>query len=112
MVLAAEVGEGLGDAKFEALIRRTKDVAKWSRGLRGGGRFQLGQWQWQRMGWARERGRVFLVSRLPGTDARAAFAEPYPTLQAAVEAAVRATGARRMVVVPEGPYVVTRGTRG
>jgi len=108
VVLAAEVGEGLGDAAFEGLIRRTRNVAEWSRRLRSGRKFQLGQWQWQRMGWTRARARVFLVSKLSAADARAAFTEPFSDLQAAVDEAVRITWADRIAAVPEGPYVVTR----
>ena len=68
----------------------------------------MGQWQLQRMSWVRERGGVLLVSRLSDADARACFAEPAAGLQDAVERAVDMTGAGRMLVVPEGPYVVTQ----
>jgi nickel-dependent lactate racemase len=108
VVLAAQVKEGLGDRAFACLIRGTKDVVEWSRKLKSGKEFRLGQWQWQRMGWTRARGRVFLVSGLNPGDARAAFTEPYGSLQEAVEEAVKVTRAKRIVVVPEGPYVVTR----
>lgn len=111
VVLAASCDEGLGDALFESLIRCTRDVACWSRGLTSGSRFCLGQWQWQRMGWTRARGRVFLVSAMKDADAEAAFAEPFPSLDAAVSAALEATKSNRVVVVPEGPYVVTSALR-
>jgi nickel-dependent lactate racemase len=111
VILAARCDEGYGDALFSDLIRRTKDVAQWSRRLHGSCRFQLGQWQWQRMGWTRERGRVFLVSELCAADAHTAHTCPYPSLQAAVDAAIAETKADAIVVVPEGPYVVTRGAR-
>ena len=111
VVLAAKCDEGLGDALFESLIRCTKDVTTWSRKLRSWSKFQLGQWQWQRMGWTRERGRVFLVSAMSDADARAGFCEPFQNLQTAVEAALRETRSNRILVVPEGPYVVTRAAR-
>jgi nickel-dependent lactate racemase len=111
VVLAASCDEGLGDALFESLIRCTGDVACWSRGLRSASRFCLGQWQWQRMGWTRTRGRVFLVSSLSDADARAAFTEPFADVDSAVAAALEATKSDRVIVVPEGPYVVTRAAK-
>jgi hypothetical protein len=54
---------------------------------------------------------VFLVSDLPAGVARRGFTEPFATLSAAVEAAVRETKTDRIVVVPEGPYVVTRAKK-
>jgi len=109
VVLCARCDEGYGDPLFSELIRSTKDVAAWSRGLHSKCKFQLGQWQWQRMGWTRERGRVFLVSDLCKRDACIAQAVPCPSLQNAVDTAFAETGADRMIVVPEGPYVVTQG---
>ena len=108
VILAARCDEGYGDALFTSLIRRTKDVADWSRRLKGGARFCLGQWQWQRMGWTCSRGEVYLVSGLPDDEARRASTRPFPTLDAALAAALTATGSDRVVIVPEGPYVVTR----
>ena len=108
VVLAAEAAEGIGDEGFTRLVRRTPDVLRWSERLAARKGFSMGQWQLQRMAWARTRGAVYLVSGLGEVDARAAFTEPFGTLQEAVEAAVAATGARRVVAVPEGPYVVTR----
>jgi len=107
-VLAAEASEGIGDAGFTRLVRRTRDVVEWSANLAGRRGFSMGQWQLQRMAWVRARGAVYLVSRLDDADARAAFSQPFGTLQAAVDAAVAHTGAGRIVAVPEGPYVVTR----
>lgn len=109
VVLAARCEEGYGDALFTKLVRGTSDVAKWSKDLKSGSRFHLGQWQWQRMGWTRERGRVFLVSDLRERDVRAAHCEPFATLQAAVDAALSETASNRLIAVPEGPYVVTQG---
>ncbi len=111
-VLAAEMGEGIGDEGFTRLVRQTRDVVKWSRGLSGRSGFSMGQWQLQRMAWVRQKGCVHMVSGLSGEDARATFTEPFSTLQEAVEAAVARTGARRLVAVPEGPYVVTRAAGG
>lgn len=111
VVLAAETAEGIGDEGFTHLVRRTHDVVGWSERLAAGKGFSMGQWQLQRMAWVRARGAVYLVSGLVEADARAAFTEPFGTLQEAVEAAVAATGARRVVAVPEGPYVVTRALR-
>ena len=108
VVLAAKMDEGLGDALFSSLVRGTKDVIRWSKSIKSGRKWQVGQWQWQRMGWTRAKARVFLVSELSQADARAGFTEPLADLQTAVDEAVRQTGADRMIVVPEGPYVVTR----
>ncbi|MCD6406128.1 MAG: nickel-dependent lactate racemase [Planctomycetes bacterium] len=111
VVLAARADEGIGDEGFTKLVMNTRDVVAWSKALSGRKRFHLGQWQLQRMGWVRERGKaVFLVSDLSDAQARAAFTEPFSTLQEAVYRAVEETGALRIVVVPEGPYVVTRAS--
>lgn len=113
VVLAARADEGIGDEGFTDLVMNTKDVVAWSKTLSWRKRFHLGQWQLQRMGWVRERGgAVFLVSDLSDARARAAFTEPFATLQEAVDRAVEQTGTSRMVVVPEGPYVVTRAAAG
>ncbi|MHC4712155.1 MAG: nickel-dependent lactate racemase family protein [Planctomycetota bacterium] len=110
-VLAAEISEGIGDAGFTDLIRRTRDLSAWSAGLPQRRGFRMGQWQLQRMSWVRERGGVFLVSGLSAADTRACFAEAVGNLRDAVARAVEETGAKRMLVVPEGPYVVTRPER-
>lgn len=112
VVLVARCEEGLGDAAFTGLVRCTRDVAAWSRNLAEKGSARLGQWQLQRLGWVRQRGYVFLLSELPEEDARAASTIPFPTLQAAVDTAVARTHADRIIVVPEGPYVVTRRKGG
>ncbi len=107
VVLAAEVREGIGDPGFTALVRRTRDLSVWAAGLPRKKGFSMGQWQLQRMSWIREKGDVFLVSGLSSDDARDCFTRGFGDLQQAIDTALSETGARRMLVVPEGPYVIT-----
>lgn len=108
VVLAARSNEGIGDEGFTRLVKCTRDVVAWSKRLGFRKRFAMGQWQLQRMAWVAERGRVFLVSDLPRKDAAATFTTPFGSLQEAVDQAVAETAAQKILVAPEGPYVITR----
>ena len=110
IVLAAACQDGLGSAYFRQELQRLAEATSpeaYVRSLEEPGRFTPDQWEVEELTRALRRASVFVVADgLDAEEAQLTGATPAPSMAAAVDAALAATGGTRVAVVPEGPYVL------
>ncbi len=112
VILAAEMGEGLGSPDFQRLLDRLRDGTDALELLQRPGFFAIDQWMVQHLHQVLRRCHLTVVA--PALAPHALDGLPIArasTVEAAVAAALARHGAdARVVVIPEGPYVL--GTVG
>jgi nickel-dependent lactate racemase len=115
ILLCAALGEGVGSACFEALLRGCASPADFERRLADPGFFEIDQWMVQHLCQAHRRARILLYSDgLPEAVLRELLVEPVASPSAGVSRALAALGPdARIAVLPQGPYVLAtvRGAR-
>ncbi len=111
IIIASECGEGLGNDTFSACLDKfgeIGDIDKYIEHISKPENFTPDQWQAEKYVAALRKAEVVLVSRgLTEKDITRARVGSAPTLQAALDAALKKRGrSARVAVIPEGPYVV------
>lgn len=108
IVLAAEIGEGIGSAEFASLLETMRPGREFMARIESNGFFVVDQWMAQHLDQVLRKARVAIVSS--GLDASAVAHLPidlHATVEDAVAAAIaRAGGAATIAAIPEGPYVL------
>jgi len=108
ILLCAALGEGVGSASFEKLLRESASPRDFEERLEDSDFFAVDQWMVQHLCQAHRRARVLLFSDgLPATAAAELMVETVASSAAGIAAALanRAPGAR-IAVLPQGPYVL------
>jgi len=109
LVLASECSEGMGSREYVEAQRRLVELGPdgFLRTIEGKRFADVDEWQTQMQLKPMRRARVHLYApALSPTDRALTGVDVVESVEAAVLAAVRASGDRRVAVIPEGPYVV------
>lgn len=109
LVIASECSEGMGSPEYVEAQRRLVGLGPdgFLRGLEGKRFADVDEWQTQMQVKPMRRARVHLFApRLAAADRALTGVDVVDSVEAAVAASVRASGDRRVAVIPEGPYVV------
>jgi nickel-dependent lactate racemase len=111
IIIASECGEGLGNDTFSACLDKYGEIGEigaYIEHISKPENFTPDQWQAEKYMAALRKADIVLVSRgLTDEDIARARVRPAPTLQAALDAALKKYGrAASVAVIPEGPYVV------
>jgi nickel-dependent lactate racemase len=108
LIIAQENAEGIGGPEFTELILGEPDLEHFMARAFRGELCVIDQWQLQEMQKVTCRARLLSVcGGVPAEVQRNLFVEPFPTVEAAVAAALTHHGpAAQIAVIPEGPYVL------
>jgi lactate racemase len=108
VILAAEISEGLGGTEFRHLVGELESPSRFMESITVGGRFSIDQWMLQHLCQVLRKASVVVVSRrLDPAELGHLPIEIAPTVESALGAAIaRRSGRQRVVVLPEGPYVL------
>jgi nickel-dependent lactate racemase len=108
ILLCAALGEGIGSASFEKLIREAPSPEAFERRLADDRFFAIDQWMVQHLCQARRRARVLLYTDgLPLAEAGELLVEPVASPAEGVRRGLAgAPAAARIAVLPQGPYVL------
>src|SRR5262249_1879850 len=108
VILAADMGEGLGSADFRALLDRVRAGADTMTLLGSPGFFSVDQWMVQHLDQVLRKASLVVVSDALHPDAlRGLPLERAGTVEAALAEALRRHGpCARVAIIPEGPYVL------
>ena len=108
IVIAAECKEGLGGSEFSRLVRDFETPQAFLRKIQAAEGFTVDQWQLQMLCKVLRKAEVVLVSEgLEGQDTAPLGLRRADLVEEAVrEALIRHGSAARIVVIPEGPYVL------
>lgn len=111
LVLAAHLGEGVGSASFRDLLSRMTSPEDMLADIEGPDYLQLDQWMVQdHCNMLLQAGQHYLYSEHLGQEwASKARLELVPSMQEGLDRAMAKQGAdARVVVFPEGPYVIAK----
>ncbi|UCE85482.1 MAG: nickel-dependent lactate racemase [Deltaproteobacteria bacterium] len=115
ILLCAALGEGIGSASFEKLLRGCPSAEAFELQLADAEFFAIDQWMVQALCQAMRRARVLLYTDgIPLQTARELFVEPVDSPEAGVARALSLLPPHpRCAVLPQGPYVLAtvRGER-
>jgi len=108
ILLAASLSEGIGSPSFEKCLRESAGPEAFELRLANDRFFAIDQWMVQHLCQALRRARVFLYSDgLDRTTQRELFIEPVASPEEGLARALASLGPKpRMVVIPQGPYVL------
>ena len=108
IILAAAISEGLGSQDFQELLRQARDNETFMARITAPGFFRVDQWMVQHLCQVMRKARIVLVSDgVPGDALRDLPIERAASVDAALAAARAHHGHdARVVVVPQGPYVL------
>lgn len=109
LVIVSDCGEGLGSAEFRAAQERLVALGPeaFLKTLTDKALADIDEWQTEMQLKPMRLGAITLVApKLPAADRAATGVTVADDLGTAVDAAIAATGATEIAVVPEGPYVV------
>ncbi len=115
ILLCAALGEGVGSASFERLLRESTSPRAFEHRLADASFFAIDQWMVQHLCQAHRRARILVYSDgLSEAVLRGLLVEPVASPSAGVVEALVALGpGPRIAVMPQGPYVLAtvRGAR-
>ena len=108
IILAAEVSEGIGSAEFQALLAELTDNDSFMAKLMHADFFSIDQWMAQHLCQVLRKAEVIAVSAALdlGRFPRLPIARASSVEAAIKDAAGRRGGRPRVLVLPEGPYVI------
>jgi nickel-dependent lactate racemase len=108
IILAAAMSEGVGSNEFDQIVDDCPTIEDFMRKVTETDYFLLNQWQIEELGQAMRLGKVVVVTDgLPRETVERYYLETAPTVEEAVEAAMKEYGADAAIaVMPEGPYVL------
>jgi len=108
ILLCTALREGVGSASFEKLLRESANPRAFEARLADSEFFAIDQWMVQHLCQAHRRARLLLYTdAFPPATVAEWMVEPVPSPEAGIAAALRGrTGAARIAVVPQGPYVL------
>ncbi len=108
IVLAAEMSEGLGSPEFQQLFQENADLDQFMTRILGKEYFRIDQWQLEELAKVRRKAKVKVVTdRIADEVLSRCFVEPAPSVEEAVDEALREAGPEAQVaVIPKGPYVL------
>jgi nickel-dependent lactate racemase len=114
IIIASACSEGLGSSEFVAAQRLLRETGpdRFVSVLEARGRARVDEWQTEMLAKALRAGNVQLYTTgLTKADLEDVVVEPVFSVEAAVEASVRAQRDPDVAVIPEGPYVIPRCSR-
>jgi nickel-dependent lactate racemase len=115
ILLCAALGEGVGSASFERLLRASASPGAFEQRLADASFFEIDQWMVQHLCQAHRRARILIYSDgLPEAVLRELLVEPVASPSAGIARALALLPPNpRIAVLPQGPYVLAtvRGAR-
>ena len=110
ILIAARCAEGIGSPEFSELLLDTSSAESFRRQLEDPDFFVIDQWQLQELCKVLEKAQVGLFSEGIAPEHRnAVLVEVLASVEAGLQEALKRHGAAaRIVVVPRGPYVLTK----
>ncbi len=109
IIIAASLTEGIGSPEFRRLFHEHPSLESFMQSILGRDCLVMDQWQLEEMAKVCRRAKVKYVSDgLPAATLDGLFVEAAPSVEAAVDEALREHGAKATIaVVPKGPYVLS-----
>ena len=110
IVIAAQCAEGVGSPEFQQLLDETASAREFVRRLQDPDFFVVDQWQLQELCKVLQETRVMLFSEgIPDQFRHRLLVDVVPSVEEGLQQALQRHGVgASMVVVPKGPYVLTR----
>ncbi len=110
IIIAARISEGVGSPEFEQLFSEHTDLDAFMQQIIDPDYFVMDQWQMEELAKVCRKAKVVYVSEgLPAERFPQLFVESAPSVEAAVEQALKEHGPdAKIAVVPKGPYVLTQ----
>jgi len=110
IIIASSCGEGLGCGEFEQIVAKFPTVESFMNAILNDGFFLVNQWQMEELGKVLRKGCVVVVTdSIPPEMLQKFYVETAPSVEAAVADALKRYGDdARIVVLPDGPYVLAQ----
>jgi lactate racemase len=108
IIIATEIGEGIGSGPFRKLFQEHADLESFERTLDDPARFTVDQWQLEEYAKVRRKAKVKVVSGgLTAETLQKLFVESAPSVESAVAESLAEYGPLATIaVIPKGPYVL------
>jgi len=110
IIIVASLTEGIGSPEFQQLFKENVSLESFVKRILGKNYFVMDQWQLEELAKVCRKARVKIVSDgMPLETLRSLFVEAAPTVEQAVEEALREHGPQAQIaVIPKGPYVLAQ----
>lgn len=108
IVIAASLSEGIGSPEFQRIFDENPDIDTFMRRVLGKEYFRMDQWQVEELAKVLKKARVKFVSTGLGPEQlRRCYVEAARSVEEAIQEALEEYGpGARIVVIPNGPYVL------
>ncbi len=108
IILAASLTEGIGSAEFRRIFEENRDIDTFMKRIVAKEYFRMDQWQVEELARVLKKARVRVVTTgLPPADLKRCYVDAAESVEAAVAEALAEYGPEaRIIVIPNGPYVL------
>jgi len=110
IIIASSCAEGLGCTQFDEIVEKFPTIDDFMAAILNDEFFVINQWQLEELGRVLRKGRVVVVTdSLSPETLKRMYVESAPTVEQAVQDAIKRYGANaKIAVLPDGPYVLAQ----
>ena len=110
IIIASSCAEGLGCTQFDEIVEKFPTIDDFMTAILNNEFFVINQWQLEELGRVLRKGRVVVVTdALSPETLKRMYVESAPTVEQAVQDAIKRYGANaKIAVLPDGPYVLAQ----